>query len=185
MVRLLVAALVFVAAATGTRAQVTPPPGYVIGTDDVLTVVFWRDKDLSTDATVRPDGHISLPLLNDVAVAGLTPEQARQRIVSGAEQFMEAPSVTVVVKQINSLKVYITGQVAKPGAYPLTGDMTVMQLIAVAGGLEEFTSGKKILVMRTENGRPVAYRFNYQQVLDRKNLQQNLRLKPGDTVVVP
>ena len=180
-----VALVLCLVAGIDIQAQLTPPAGYVIGTDDVLTVVFWRDKELSTDATVRPDGHISLPLLNDVAVAGLTPEQARQRIVSGAEQFMEGPSVTVVVKQINSLKVYITGQVAKPGAYPLTSDMTVMQLIAIAGGLQEFASGKKILIMRTDNGRPVAYRFNYQQVLDRKNLQQNIRLKPGDTVVVP
>jgi polysaccharide export outer membrane protein len=184
MIRVLLVT-VLLGATLAAQSPVTPPPGYVIGTDDVLSVVFWRDKDLSTDATVRPDGHISLPLLNDIAVAGLTPEQARQRIATGAERYMEAPSVTVVVKQINSLKVYITGHVAKPGAYPLTGDMTVMQLIAVAGGLQEFTSGKKILVMRTEHGRPVAYRFNYQQVLDRKNLHQNLRLKPGDTVVVP
>jgi polysaccharide export outer membrane protein len=164
---------------------VTPPEGYVIGVDDVLSIIFWRDKDLTTDAVVRPDGKISLPLLNDVAVAGLTPEQARDRILERARTFIEEPSATIVVKQINSLKVFITGQVAKPGAYPLTSRMTVMQLIALAGGLEEYASGKNILVMRTERGRPIAYRFNYQEVLDRRNLPQNIELRPGDTIVVP
>ena len=168
-----------------TAAPVTPPEGYVIGVDDVLSIIFWREKDLTTDAVVRPDGKISLPLLNDVAVAGLTPEQARDGILERARTFIEDPTATIVVKQINSLKVFITGQVAKPGAYPLTSRMTVMQLIALAGGLQEYASGKNILVMRTERGRPVAYRFNYQQLLDRRNLPQNIELRPGDTVVVP
>jgi polysaccharide export outer membrane protein len=98
---------------------------------------------------------------------------------------MEDPNVSVVVKAINSRKVFITGQVAKPGVYPLTAATTVMQLIALAGGVHEFADSKKIIVMRTEKGQPVAYPFNYKDVLKRKNLKQNIELKPGDTVVVP
>jgi polysaccharide export outer membrane protein len=161
------------------------PSGYVIGPDDVLAVIFWRDKDMSTEAVVRPDGKITLPLINEVQAAGLTPEQLRDNLQQAATKYLEDPNVSVVVKTINSRKVFITGQVAKPGAYSLTGPTTVMQLIALAGGLNEFADSKNILIMRTENGKPVAYPFNYKDVLKRKNLRQNIELKPGDTVVVP
>jgi polysaccharide export outer membrane protein len=166
-------------------AGVATPADYVIGPDDVLTVVFWREKDMSTDVAVRPDGMISLPLLNDVKAAGLTPEQLRDELTKAAEKFVEAPSVTVVVKTINSRKVFITGQVAKPGPYPLTGPTTVLQLIATAGGVHEFADTKNIAILRTENGRQVALRFNYNDVSKRKNLKQNIELKPGDTIIVP
>ena len=175
------------AAAAGARpgAVVALLPAYVIGPNDVLTVVFWRDKDMSADVVVRPDGNITLPLLNDVRAAGLTPDELRARIVAEAQRFIEDPSPTVVVKEINSRKVFITGQVEKPGPYPLSVSMTVIQLIAMAGGLKEFADGKNILVMRTENGTQNAFSFDYQQLLKRKNLHQNIELKPGDTVVVP
>ena len=174
------------AAAASAAAGVPLPPGYQIGPEDVLAVLFWRDKDMTVEqVTVRPDGRITLPLLNDVQAAGLTPEQLRGNITTAAAKYMEDPSVTIVVKAINSLKVFITGQVAKPGAYPLTSPTTVMQLIAMAGGTHEFADSKNIIVMRTENGRQMAYRFNYKQVLKRVNLKQNIELKPGDTVVVP
>ena len=164
---------------------VEPPPGYVIGPEDVLGVVFWREKDLSTDAAVRPDGKITVPLLNDLPAAGLTPDQLRDRIQTAASKFVEDPSVTIVVKAINSRKVFITGQIAKPGQYPLAGPTTVMQLIATAGGVSEFADTDKILIMRTEAGKQTAKRFNYEDVLDGKNLNQNIELQPGDTVVVP
>ncbi|MBA3270186.1 MAG: polysaccharide biosynthesis/export family protein [Acidobacteria bacterium] len=164
---------------------VAPPADYVIGPDDVLTVVFWREKDLSGDVAVRPDGRISLPLMNDVDVAGLTPEQLRVRLTELADQFIEEPTVTVVVKQINSRKVFITGQVSKPGPYPLMGPTTVVQLIATAGGVLEYADDKNIAIMRTENGRAVSLRFNYDEVKKRKKLQQNIMLKPGDTIIVP
>ena len=166
-------------------AGVVPPPGYVIGPEDVLSIVFWREKDLSTDAAVRPDGMITVPLLNDVHAAGLSPEQLRERIQTGAAKFVEDPTVTVVVKAINSRKVFITGLVAKPGQYPLAGPTSVMQLIAMAGGLQEYANSKRILIMRTEGGEQVAMPFNYQDVLNRKNLKQNIDLLPGDTVIVP
>ena len=166
-------------------AGVVPPAGYVIGPEDVLAIVFWREKDLSTDAAVRPDGMVTVPLLNDVHAAGLTPEQLRERIQAGASKFVEDPTVTVVVKAINSRKVFITGLVAKPGQYPLAGPTSVMQLIAMAGGLHEYANSKKILIMRTEGGEQVAMPFNYQDVLNRRNLKQNIELLPGDTVIVP
>ncbi|NOT28696.1 MAG: sugar transporter [Acidobacteria bacterium] len=164
---------------------VVPPAGYVIGAEDVLGVVFWREKDLSVDAAVRPDGMVTVPLLNDIQAAGLTPDQLRERIRTGAAKFVEDPTVTVVVKAINSRKVFIMGLVARPGQYPLTQPTSVMQLIALAGGLQEYADSKKIFIMRTENGEQVAKPFNYQDVLNRKNLTQNINLAPGDTIVVP
>ncbi len=177
-------------AATRNTSPVAPagtvvPGDYVIGPDDVLTIVFWREKDLSGDVAVRPDGKISLPLLNDIEAAGLTPEELRLRVTAAAEKLMEEPTVTVVVKQINSRKVFITGQVAKPGPYPLNGPTTVVQLLAIAGGVLEYADDKNIAIMRTENGRPVSLRFNYDQVKKRRNLEQNIQLKPGDTIIVP
>ena len=164
---------------------VPTPADYVIGPDDLLTVVYWRDKELSGDVAVRPDGKISLPLLNDIQAAGLTPEQLRVAVTAAAGKFLEEPSVTVVVRQINSRRVYITGQVGKPGPYNLSGPMTVLQLIATAGGVLEYADTKNIVVMRTENGKPASYAFNYKDVIKRKNLKQNIELRPGDTVIVP
>jgi polysaccharide export outer membrane protein len=161
------------------------PAGYVIGPEDVLSVLFWREKDLSADVAVRPDGKISLPLINDLDAAGLTPDQLREKITKEATKYIEDPNVTVVVKQINSRKVFITGMVAKPGPYPLIAPTTVIQLIAMAGGLQEFADGKNIVIMRTEQGKQVSYRFNYKEVVQRKKLDQNIELKPGDTIVVP
>lgn len=161
------------------------PADYLIGPDDVLSIVFWREKDISADVVVRPDGRISLPLLNDVQAAGLTPEQLRVVLDKAAEKYLEDPRATVVVKQINSRRVFITGQVAKQGPYPLMSGMTVMQLITVAGGLLDFADEDNISVVRKENGRNVSYRFNYSEVKRRRNLTQNIELKPGDTVIVP
>ena len=157
----------------------------MIGPEDVLAIVFWREKDLSGDVTVRPDGMISLPLLNDMLVAGLTPAELREKVMAEANKLVEDPNATVVVKQINSRKVFITGHVEKPGSYSLAGPMTVVQLIALAGGLLEFAEKEKIRVVRTEKGVPVAYLVNYKQVAEGKNLRQNIELKPGDTVIVP
>ncbi|MGB7218279.1 MAG: polysaccharide biosynthesis/export family protein [Vicinamibacterales bacterium] len=162
------------------------PPGYVIGAQDVLQIVFWRDKDMSTDAVmVRPDGKISLPLLNEIQAAGLTPEQLHAKLMEAATKYIEDPNVTVVVKEIRSRNVFITGYVAKPGAYPLTVDLNVLQFIALAGGVLDFADTKNIRVIRTENGRQQYHKFNYADVIKEKNAGQNIMLKPGDTVVVP
>jgi polysaccharide biosynthesis/export protein len=173
------------AAAPVVPAGVATPADYVIGPDDVLTIVFWREQDLSSEVTVRPDGKISLPLLNEIQATGLTPEQLRGNLTQAANRFVEDPAVTVVVKAINSRKVFITGLVGKPGPYPLSSPTTVLQLIAMAGGVQEYAKEERIVVMRTESGRTVSHKFNYKQVSQGKNLQQNIELKPGDTIVVP
>lgn len=158
---------------------------YVIGPDDVLSIVFWREKELSGEVTVRPDGRISLPLLNDISAAGLTPDQLRDRVLQRAATLVEDPQATVVVKTVNSRKVFITGMVERPGSYPLTNRTTVLQLIATAGGLREFAKAGDIVVIRNDRGRETRFRFDYKQVVKGKKLEQNLELKPADTVVVP
>ena len=170
---------------SAAKKGVTPPPGYVIGTEDQLSIVFWREKELSADVMVRPDGKISIPLLNDVEAAGLTPEELRVRLMTQAQRLVEDANVTVIVRQINSRRVYITGQVSRPGPYPLAGPTTVLQLLAIAGGLLEYADAEEILIMRNEKGTPSNFRFNYKEVIRQKNLQQNIELRPGDTVVVP
>ena len=164
---------------------VDTPASYVIGPDDVLAIVYWRDKEMSTEARVRPDGRIAIPLINEVLAAGLTPEALQQKITEESTKFMEDASITVVVKEINSLKVFITGEVNKPGPYPLTSATTVIQLISQAGGLKEYANSKNILIMRKEADRQVSLKFNYREVASGKNLKQNIDLKPGDTVIVP
>ncbi len=181
------------AAPSSAGVQAVPTPAdYVIGPDDVLLVNFWRDKEMSVEVTVRPDGKITVPLLSDVQAAGFPPEQLRDRLAEQAKKYMVDPSVTVVVRQINSRRVFITGEVAKPGAYPLNDRLTVVQLIAVAGGLTEFAKSKDIVVMRGDSsaavrprGEPAAFKFNYKDFVSGRNLKQNVELKPGDTVIVP
>jgi len=172
-------------AAAPAAAAAPSADEYVIGPDDVLSISFWREKDLSADVTVRPDGKVTVPLLNDVMASGRTPEQLRDAIQQMARAYLEDPTPTVVVKEIKSRRVFITGQVEKPGPYSLNDRLTVLQLIAVAGGLKEFADGKSITVMRSVNGRVVALPFNYRDVIRRKHLDQNVELRPGDTVVVP
>jgi polysaccharide export outer membrane protein len=177
------------AVAASTTAVVTAvpvAPDYVIGPDDVLSILFWRDKDLSAaDVTVRPDGKITLPLLNDVQASGRTPEQLGDAIREAARKYVEDPNPTVIVKEIKSRRVFITGRIEKPGPYPLNGRTTILQLIAMAGGLREFVDGKDISVMRNEKDKQTVFDFNYQDVVKKRYLNQNIELKPGDVVVVP
>jgi len=197
--------LVIAAYGTGSAAQqkpsnvvVAPPAGraaiapkavaradYIIGPEDILTVVFWHDKDMSGDVVVRPDGMISLPLLRDIEAAGSTPDQLRARLVEAATKYLEDPDATVVVKEIKSRNVYITGNVAKPGVFPIANGMNVLQCIALAGGVLEYADTKNIVVIRTDGGQTHYLKFNYKDVIKRKRTEQNLELRPGDTVVVP
>jgi len=173
------------ASLTGARVPGSGTDEYVIGADDVLSVVFWRNTDMSANVVVRPDGRITLPLINDVAAAGLTPDQLRQRLSIEASQFLEDAEATVIVKEIHSRKVFITGAVAKPGPYPLIGPLTVLQLIAVAGGLQEWADAGDILIMRGAGQGATVAAFDYSAVARRRKLEQNVFLRPGDTVVVP
>lgn len=170
---------------SGSPAEAPVPGDYTIGPEDVLNIVFWREADISAEVVVRPDGKISLPLINEIVAAGLTPAQLRDALIDQAKRFVKEPNVTVIVRQINSRKVFITGNVERPGPYPLGGGMTVLQLIALSGGLREFADSKKIVITRTENGKSVSLPFNYNDVSKGKKLDQNIQLKPGDTVIVP
>jgi polysaccharide export outer membrane protein len=170
----------------GTAGAVVVAPDYVIGPDDVLSILFWRDKDLSApEVTVRPDGKVTLPLLNDVQAAGRTPEELGDAIREAARKFVEDPNPTVIVKEIKSRRVFITGRIEKPGPYPLNGKTTILQLIAMAGGLREFVDGKNISLMRSDKERQTVFAFNYQDVVKKGYIHQNIELKPGDVVVVP
>ena len=173
------------AATVAVQNPLTPPADYVIGPDDVLGVLFWRDQDMSGDVLVRPDGMITLPLIGDLPAAGLKPDALRNHVETAIAKYLTDPSVTVVVRQIRSRQVFITGEVATPGAYPLIGPRTVMQAIALAGGLNEWADSKSITVVRSENGVQKSYRFNYHDVARGRSLEQNLLLHPGDTIVVP
>jgi polysaccharide biosynthesis/export protein len=164
-----------------TSTGIATPTDYVIGPDDVLGIVFWRDTDMTGDVTVRPDGNITLPLIRDIKAAGLRPEELREVITKAAAKLIEDPNVTVVVRQINSRNVFITGQVARPGPYPVSGQLTVLQLIAVAGGVSEYADSKNITITRGSQ----FFRFNYKDVARGRKMEQNITLKPGDTVVVP
>lgn len=160
------------------------PSDYVIGAEDVLSVVFWRDKDLSADVVVRPDGKISLPLLNDIHAAGYTPDQLRGALEKAAAKYISDPTATVIVKEIRSRKVYVLGEVVRPGMVPLSGDMNVLQLIATVGGLLEYADKGNIVIVRQEDGRERRYRFDYDEVVKGKKTEQNIMLKSGDTVIV-
>ena len=166
-------------------ASAAVPPDFVIGPEDVLSIVFWQETALSTEVVVRPDGKISVPLLKDVQAGGYTPEQLTDNLVKAAAKYIAQPNATVIVKQIHSRKVFIIGQVARPGSFPLTGDMTVLQLISLAGDVLEYARPKDVVVVRKEDGAERRFKFNYKEVVKGKKIEQNILLKPGDTVIVP
>jgi polysaccharide export outer membrane protein len=180
----LCAAVVSSAAAQQMPASHSLPTGYVIGVEDILTVVFLREKDLSAEVVVRPDGKISLPLLNDLHAAGLTPEQLSDVVEQTARKYIRDAEATVIVKDIRSRKVFVIGEVAKPGGFQLANEMTVLQLIAQAGGFLEYANKGDVIVVRNENGREQRLKFNYNEVVKGKNTEQNMMLRPGDTVLV-
>jgi polysaccharide biosynthesis/export protein len=171
---------------TGTVAKsATDDPNYLIGPQDVLDISVWKEQELTRSVPVRPDGKISLPLLNDVQAAGLTPMQLAARLTTGLKKYVADPQVTVVVTQINSQRIYILGEVNRPGAFPLLPGMTVLEALSSAGGFTMFANVKKIYVLRKADGRQEKYPFNYKDVIHGKSSEQNISLKAGDTIVVP
>jgi polysaccharide biosynthesis/export protein len=175
---------------TANRPEGVNPPvkvgkDYVIGADDVLDVSVWKEQDLTRTLQVRPDGKISMPLLGDVQAAGLTPSQLAQTVSERLKRYLTAPQVTIILTQINSQRVYVTGEVTRPGAYPLLPGMTILQAITSAGGLTQFANAKKIFLMRDENHIQTKYPFSYKEVLDGRKAEENLPVKAGDTIVVP
>src|SRR6267378_4296430 len=175
---------------TAERPEGVNPPAkagkdYIIGADDVLDVSVWKEQELTRSLQVRPDGKISMPLLGDVQAAGLTPGQLAQNVSDRLKKYLTAPQVTVILTQINSQRVYVTGEVKRPGAYPVLPGMTILQAISSAGGLTTFANSKKIFLMRDENHIQTKYPFSYKEVLDGRKAEENLPVKAGDTIVVP
>src|SRR5258708_2485226 len=159
-------------------------PSYVIGPDDTLYISVWKEPDLTNTLPVRADGMISMPLLNDVQASSLTPMQLAASITEKLKKYVADPHVTVVVTQMNSQRVYVTGEVLHSGAMNLTPDMTVLQALATAG-FTQFANTKGIYVLREENGQQKRYPVNYKRLIKGEAGQQNITLKPGDTIVVP
>jgi polysaccharide export outer membrane protein len=170
---------------TGAASAATKPadPNYVIGPQDVLDISVWKEEQLTKTVPVRPDGKISMPLLNDVQAAGLTPTQLAGQITESLKKFVTDPQVTIIVREINSQRIYMLGEVARAGAYPLLPNMTVLQALSSAGGFTQFANVKKIYVLRVENGKQQKFPFNYKHALESPD--ENIMLKAGDTIVVP
>jgi polysaccharide export outer membrane protein len=175
------------AAPTATQTAASGPPAdYVIGVADLLGVVFVREQDraLSTEAVVRPDGKITVPMLNDIQAAGLTPEQLGTAVQKAAAKYIRDPRVTVIVREIRSRRVFVIGQVVKPGTILLNGEMNVLQVLAEAGGFLEDADKEDIAIVRVERGQERRYKFNYNEVVRGRNTDQNIRMLPGDTILV-
>lgn len=171
---------------TSVPLPATNDASYTIGAEDVLAINVWKEPEVSvTQAPVRPDGKISLPLINDVQAAGLTPIRLSEEITEQLKKYLSDPRVTVVVTAINSRRVFILGQVQRPGAFAMLPDMTVLQALSSAGGFSQYANTSKIYVLRSENGKQTKLPFNYKDVVRGDKTEQNIVLKPGDTVVVP
>ena len=160
-------------------------PDYKIGPQDVLRIDVWKEPEITRAVPVRPDGKISLPLLNDVQAAGLTAVQLANNIRDGLTKFITSPQVTVIVAEINSRRVYCNGEVMRPGAMPLLPNMTALQALSSCGGFTQFARLKGIYILRTENGQQVQHPFNYKAVVQGKKPDENIQLQSGDVIVVP
>jgi polysaccharide biosynthesis/export protein len=159
-------------------------PDYVIGADDTLHVSVWKEPDLTSTLPVRPDGKISLPLLNDVQAAGLTPMQLANSLTEKLKKYLADPRVTIVVTQMNSQRIYATGEVLHTGSMNLLPNMTILQALSSVG-FSQFANTKGIYVLRTVNGKQQKISINYKQLIKGDAMDQNIVLKPGDTIVVP
>jgi polysaccharide export outer membrane protein len=179
-------AVVIIAAAL---AQAAPPAEYVIGPEDVLDIVVWNNATLTRTVPVRPDGKISLPLLNDVHAAGLTPAALGATLSKALTTYMPAPTVSVIVREVHSFKVTVIGEVRTPGRYELRSQTTVLDVLAMAGGLNEFAARGRIVVLRQEGGAtrriPFAYDKLASDTTPKKPADENFCVRPGDVVLVP
>lgn len=177
-------------AQAASPAQATPSvvdndPAYKIGPQDVLRVDVWKEPEISRTVPVRPDGKVTLPLLNDVQASGLTPVQLATKIAEGLKKYITNPQVTVGVTEINSRRIFVTGEVTRPGAFSLLPNMTVLQALSSSGGFTQFARLKNIYILRMEDGKQVKHPFNYKEAVSGKHPEQNIILEGGDVIVVP
>ena len=166
-------------------AAIPDPPEYRIGIDDVLDIAVWNVAELQKTVPVRPDGKISLPLVNDVVAAGLTPMELRKQLTEKIAAYVQNPDVSVVVREIRSLKVSVIGQVRTPGRYDLKGPSTVLDALALAGGFTDFAARRKITILRSAGSTVQRIRFDYDAAVSKGSAKNNMMIKPGDIVVVP
>lgn len=166
----------------------TPPridAGYKIGPQDVLRIDVWKEPDLTRQVSVRPDGKISLPLLDDVQAAGLTPLELRNFLREGLKEYITDPQVTVTVSEINSRRIFVTGEVTRSGTFALLPNMTVLQALSSCGGFTQFANTKKIYLLRMEGAKQVKIPVNYKELIKGRKPEINILLQDGDTIVVP
>jgi polysaccharide export outer membrane protein len=163
----------------------TDDPNYVIGPEDELIISVWKEPDISRNVPVRPDGKISLALLNDVQATGRTPMQLGSDITEKLKNFISEPQVTVIVARINSQRIFVVGEVPRTGSYTLLPNMTAVDAISSAGGFTPFAKRTKIYILRKENGKMTSIPFNYKEVVKNRKSDQDVVLKPGDRIVVP
>lgn len=165
--------------------QLSDTPRFKIGPDDVLKVEFWNQKELSQEVTVRPDGYIDLPLVGELEVGGMTPDQARAALTERMREFEKNPVITVSLKEIKSYRVFITGKVKSPGLYQPTQKVTVLQALSLAGGLTPFANEDAVIIVRRTVGGEEHIPFVYSKVVDGTFPKMNIVLASGDTIVVP
>ncbi len=170
---------------TGNGPAPATTTEYTIGPQDTLQIDVWKEPEITRTIPVRPDGKISLPLLNDVQAAGLTAMQLAGVIREGLTKYLTNPQVTVTVTMINSRRVFLTGEVSRTGALPLLPNMTVLQALSASGGFTPFARMKDIYILRYENGRQTKYPFHYKDVIKGKRTEENILLQPNDVIVVP
>jgi polysaccharide export outer membrane protein len=173
------------AADSSEPVAINVPAGYVVGESDVLHVNVWKEQELTQTVVVRTDGNISLPLINEIKVSGMTPLQIQEMIAEKLKSYINNPQVTVTVTDIRSKKAFITGEVLRPGSYSLNAQTSVLQMIAQAGGFTPFAKRDNVVILRTENGKLTRMKFQYKEVVKGNKTEQNIDLHPGDTVVVP
>lgn len=179
-------ALMGCASQVRTAPQLAQEEPFKIGREDVLDVSVWRDADLSRVIPVRPDGYISLPLAGEIQAEGHTPNELAEIIRQKLSPYVQEPKVTVMLHEVNSTRVFVTGEVAHPGAFPLRGKVSVLQAIALAGGFNAFANGDGIVVIRQgKNGGQIPVRYSDLTQVNDKDGSHDFFLMPGDTVVVP
>lgn len=178
--------ILFISTLVSSNATFAQQPSpYLIGATDVLNIFVWKEADLTRDVTVLPDGKITFPLIGEMQAEGRTVTELKKAISDKLKDYVTAPEVTVVVTQINSRRIYTIGKVRQPGPFPLAPNMTVLQALSTARGFAEWADEKNILVIRREGDKEIQHRFNYKEYVSGKNMEQNILLKPNDTIVVP
>ena len=158
---------------------------YILGSEDVIEISVWKEESLSKIVLIRPDGKISLPLIGDIQAAGLTAEELKENIGKALIDYVDSPTVSVIVQQINSLKIFIQGEVARPGVLDLRSNTTLLQAISLAGGFTEWAKKDKVFVLRRSGDKVIRIPVDYEKILSGEDLGQNILLKRGDTIVVP